>query len=187
MKFVELEGHAEPRDLLVLARRRTEQRGHDPPDGRRAAVHVAVELAFGDDPHGLVAVDAHRLDVAVEQVQGQLVARAGVDERGDHRMRGVPDLQPDAQLGLPAVQRGAPRRAGGQAPRAVDDLVRAAHEAVHGMDGRAHVGGQTARGQPERRVVPALHAAAGPVGVPHSMISDAVHREPAYVVPLWPG
>jgi hypothetical protein len=155
---------------------RAEQRGHDPADGRGAAVHVAVELGLAADAHRLVAVDAHRGHVAVEQVQRQAVTPAGVDERGDDRVLGAPAGQAGLELGLPGVQGGAPRGAGRQ-PATVDDLVRPAHEAVQGVDRRLHVARQAVGGAVERRVVPALKAPTRAVGLLQPEIGDDMHDE----------
>ena len=110
-------------------------------------------------------------------MQRQPVARTGVDQRGDDGMLGVPGREPALELGLPRVERLAPCRAGRQAPRAVDDLVRAAHEAVQGVDGGLHVARQEARGAVVRRVVAALQAPACPVGLRQSRFGDDVHHE----------
>ena len=89
----------------------------------------------------------------------------------------APAAEPALELGLPGVERRAPRRAGRQAPGAVDDLVRAAHEAVQSVDGGPHVARQAARRAVVRRVVAALHAPARPVGLLQPRLRHAVHHD----------
>ncbi len=171
----ELEGDAEARDVAVRLGRGAEERRHDQPDGRRAALHVAVELGLGRDPHGLVAVDAHRGHVAAEQVQRQPVAVAGVDEGRDHRMVGVAGPDAAVELRVPGVERRAAGRTGREAPGAVDDLIRTADEAVERVHGRPHVARQAPGRAPERRVVAPLQAPAGPVGLPQPLVGGDGH------------
>src|SRR5207247_1102508 len=87
-----------------------------------------------------------------------------VHQRGDHRMGGASARQPVVQLALPPVQRRPSRRLGGRPPRAVDDLVRTAHEAVEGVDGGPDVARKLPRRPVVGRVVPPVHSPAGGVG-----------------------
>ena len=68
----ELERDPEPRERLGLSSR-TEDGGHDAADGRRAPVHVAVELGSRRDAN-TVTVDPHRPDVASQLVEGEIEA-----------------------------------------------------------------------------------------------------------------
>ena len=52
MKFVSWKATPRRASSRVGAGRRAEQRRHDQPDGRGAALHVALELGLARDPHG---------------------------------------------------------------------------------------------------------------------------------------
>ena len=108
-----------------------------------AAVHVARRARPASAIRTRSAVDAHRVHVDAQLVERQVVARAGVDERGDDRMvRARRGAGRRSSSRLPGVERGRGGRAGRRPPRPVDDLVRAAHEAVQRVDGGAHVARQ---------------------------------------------
>jgi hypothetical protein len=109
-------------------------------------------------------------------VQRHLVTPAGIDERGDHRMLGAAGLEAAVELGLPPVQGRASGRSGrSPAPRAVDDLVRAADEAVQGVDGGSDVARQELRRAPVGRVVASLQAPARPIGLSQPNIAVDAH------------
>ena len=134
----ELEGDTEPRERLGLSSR-AEDDGHDAADGRRAPVHVAVEVGPRRDAN-TATVDPHRPHVDAQLVEGKLEAETGVNERSDHRVIRRPCRQPAFELALPRVEGGEPRGGLQRAARAVDDLVRAAHEPVQRMDGGSNLG-----------------------------------------------
>jgi hypothetical protein len=151
----QLEGDPEAREGL-LEPARAEDRGHDPPDGGGRAVHVAVQRGIVVDPHG-PAVHPHGVHVDAELAERQLLAEPGVHERGEDAMVRPARRQALVERRLPAVQR-LPACRGGRIPtRAVDDLVRAAQEAVQGMDRGLLGPRQAPRGPVERGIVAALH------------------------------
>ena len=84
------------------------------------------------------------------------MARAGVDERGDHGMARASSGETGLELRLPGVERGA---ALAVARLVVGDVVRAADEAVDRVEGGPALSGQAAHGPVVRRVTAALHAA----------------------------
>ena len=99
----ELERDPELAEVGVMARRNAEQRGHDPPDRARRAVHVGHELVPAGDPHRR-AVDPHRAHVGAQLVERQPVARRRVGERAHDRLAGVVAR---FELRLPGVERRA--------------------------------------------------------------------------------
>ena len=81
-----------------MPRRRAEQRGHDPARPSPRCRPCSGRARPARDPHGRVAVDAHRGHVARRAGAAAAVAPARVDERGDHRM-------------VASARRASPRRA----------------------------------------------------------------------------
>ena len=166
MKLVSWKATPRRAKLSVRVGRSAQQGRHDPAHGRCAPVHVALQLLPRLHPHG-PAVDAHRVHVGPQLAERQVVASAGVGQRGDHGVGRVARLDPVEQLRSPAGR--APDAARGWvrgAPRPVDQLVGAADERVDGVHRRPHVGGEPARGEVVGGVVAAVHPAAGGVRGP---------------------
>ena len=117
------------------------------------------------------------------------MARAGVDERRDHRVRR--GARARGRRAARPPRRRAPRGARGGSRRAVGDLVGAADEAVERVD-RGPLGArQAARRRVVGRVVAALHAPAAPVGardllvppvhVPSTVVGGPLDQQPSAI------
>jgi hypothetical protein len=98
-------------------------------------------------------------------MQRQPVAAAGVDERSDHGVLRVAGLQASRKLSRPEVQSGAAGSSAGQPARAVDDLIRTAHESVQRMHRRPNVAREAGRRAPVRRIVTTLEALTDSIGL----------------------
>ena len=105
------------------------------------------------------------------------MARARVDQRRDDRVGGGACEPAELELELPGVEGRAALGGRADPPRVVDDLVRPADEAVQGVDRGPDREGQAARRGVEGRVVAALQAPAGAVGLLQAMRSPFHDRE----------
>jgi hypothetical protein len=94
----------------------------------------------------------------------EIVPAAGVHHGCDHRMPRVPARDATFELGLPAIECQPTRGRIGRPIGAVDDLIRAAHESIQSMDGRAHVSGEAQSGAVVGGNMSALHSPTCTVG-----------------------